>query len=265
VHLQGTVVNYHEVAPAPTPFTQQKLATSVQIIASPTCTVTLDDDQFPWRSRAEKKLGVHDRTLTFTSDSADLTVQVQSYMSQHADKWRLDAPVAPVLWLGRARQLVTNLVGLQSPEALASGFCIEPSHDMIVAGTKALAVRGQSLLILRQVTRAHVAVVEHVEGRVLHGGTNESTKMPFLSVWADGHVLTFAPTCVSAESCSSCVAPLLSARRFEASGTAQQFVISYSLSLTAPLRARVQRFDAIFPEIFGDYAPLKDLVSQMLL
>jgi hypothetical protein len=273
IQLQGTVVRYNKTVPtSPTPFTLHELATSGQLISSPTCTVTLDDEQFPWRPKSAEKLSVDDRTLTFVGDSEDSKVDVRSYMRQHVDDWKLDTPVAPVLWLERNRRLVTNLTGLKSPEALASGFCIEPPRNMIVAATKSLAIRGQSLLIIRQVTRASIDVEEHVEGRVLDGGVNESTKIPFLSIWADGHVLTFAPACVSdgksipsAGSCNNCNVPWMTAKRSEASGTADEYDIRYSLSLTAPLRARIQRVETTLPEIFGDYPPLLQLISQMLL
>jgi hypothetical protein len=75
------------------------------------CTVRLDDDQFPWAFRGERKLSDEERTLAFVSDSADSTVDVAHYMSVHASGWKLDAPVAPLLWLTRAPRFVCEPCG----------------------------------------------------------------------------------------------------------------------------------------------------------
>jgi hypothetical protein len=58
---------------------------------------------------------------------------------------------------------------------------------------------------------------------------------------------------------------MLTARRFESSGTAKGFVVRYSLSPAASLCAPTERLNALLPDIFGDYRPLADLVSQMML
>jgi hypothetical protein len=264
VRFVGTVRSFHP----------RSSSTSSSNTVPASCVVLLDADQFRRPQLAEEQ-----RRLTFVSRSPDDVKGVERYLAEHLVAFKPDAPFAHITWgVSNTQDLVPLLRGIHKT-ALPGDAYIETPDGMVAGLIRALAVPGERIRVSRSIFIPILVlsdgegglpfdiVASTVEGRVLGGTRSRGLKGPIegLKLWVDGHIVDFALPCAPATNCNGLEIENLVGERTESPDTLAQAHVSYSFSPVATLRAQLQRVAIELPPKLGDYAPLTDLVLDMLL
>jgi hypothetical protein len=227
----------------------------------PSCVVRLDRDQFRWLMSNPHPTD-EQLLLEFVSKSQDAIKDVGLYMETRRDCWyeSADPLFAPVSWnVKNAEDVVLVLSGGKPGMTETHGMCIQTPSDMIYKCVSALAHRGDRISVLRHVI-LHEATTE-VEARVLRATHDDDGKVDGMQVWVDGHVVILS---LIAHSDTADIEYLVG-RYKESSGTRVAWTITYKAHLVGSLRAQIQRLHKDLPAMLDNYAPLADLVADMLL